>query len=35
MKDIFKSATFWQLVAYTALVLAAASFASILTDAMT
>jgi len=35
MRDIFKSATFWQLVIYTAIVLAAASFASILTDAMT
>jgi len=35
MRDVFKSATFWQLLIYTAIVLAAASFTSILTDAMT
>ena len=35
MKDIIKSATFWQLLIYTAIVLAAASFVSILSDVMT
>lgn len=35
MKDIFKSATFWQLLAYTAIVLALASFVGILSDVMT
>ena len=35
MRDIIKSATFWQLLAYTAIVLALASFVSILSDVMT
>lgn len=35
MKDVFKSATFWQLLIYTALVLGAASFVHILSDIMT